>query len=101
MQGRASKGKKSMVGEEVCVGMDVAKNSLDMAVSDSGGTRQFANDDEGISQAARYIDSLKPDRVIIEASGSLEMPLAVALQADNLPVVVVNSRQKSFLDSLI
>ena len=81
-----------MVREEVCVGMDVAKNSLDMAVSDSGETRQFANDNEGISQAARYIDSLKPDRVIIEASGSLEMPLAVALQADNLPVVMINPR---------
>ncbi len=82
-----------MTEEEVCVGVDVAKSTLDVAVSDSGETRQFANDDEGISQAARYIDSLKPARVIIEATGSLEMPLAVALQADNLPVVVINPRQ--------
>ncbi len=82
-----------MTKEEVCVGVDVAKSTLDMAVSDSGEARQFANDDEGISQAARYIDSLKPARVIIEATGSLETPLAAALQADNLPVVVINPRQ--------
>ena len=82
-----------MTKEEVCVGVDVAKSTLDVAVSDSGETRQFANDDEGISQAARYIASLKPARVIIEATGSLEMPLAAALQADNLPVVVINPRQ--------
>ena len=81
-----------MTEEEVCVGVDVARSTLDVAVSDSGETRQFANDDEGISQAARYIDSLKPARVIIEATGSLEMPLAVALQADNLPVVMINPR---------
>jgi len=93
MQGRAKKEKKPMTKEEVCVGVDVAKSTLDVAVSDSGETRQFANDDEGISQAARYIASLKPARVIIEATGSLEMPLAAALQADNPPVVVINPRQ--------
>ncbi|MFC1911814.1 transposase [Chloroflexota bacterium] len=79
-----------MTKEEVCVGVDIAKSTLDVAVSDSGETRQFANDDEGISQAVRYVASLKPARVIIEATGSLEMPLAAALQADNLPVVVIN-----------
>ena len=82
-----------MTKEEICVGVDVAKSTLDVAVSDSGEIRQFANDDEGISQATRYISSLKPARVIIEATGSLEMPLAAALQADNPPVVVINPRQ--------
>ncbi len=31
--------------------------------------------------------------IILEATGNLEMPLAVALQADRLPVVVINPRQ--------
>jgi len=82
-----------MIEETVCVGVDVAKSTLDVAVTDSGQTRQFANDDEGISQAVRYIVGVKPARIILEATGNLEMPLAVALQASRLPVAVINPRQ--------
>ncbi len=82
-----------MIEEAVCVGVDVAKSTLDVAVTDSGETRQFANDDEGISQAVRYIASVKPARIILEATGNLEMPLAAALQAGRLPVAVINPRQ--------
>jgi transposase len=82
-----------MTEDTVCVGVDVAKSTLDVAVSDSGETRQFANDDEGISQAVRYIASLKPAGIILEATGHLEMPLAAALQAIRLPVAVINPRQ--------
>ncbi|MFC1911951.1 hypothetical protein ACFLXG_02185 [Chloroflexota bacterium] len=63
-----------MTKEAVCVGVDVAKNSLDMAVSNSEGVRQFANDHEGVTNAVWYIAGLKPARVIIEATGRLEMP---------------------------
>ncbi|MFC1919874.1 IS110 family transposase [Chloroflexota bacterium] len=82
-----------MAEEAVCVGVDVAKSALDVAVSDSGETRRFTNDHEGISQAVRYIADLKPAGIIIEATGSLEMPLAAALQASRLPVAVINPRQ--------
>jgi transposase len=92
-QGRVRKERKPMAKEAVCVGVDVAKSALDVAVSDSEKTRRFANDDEGIPQAVRYIASLKPASVILEATGHLEMPLAAALQADSLPVAVVNPRQ--------
>ncbi len=82
-----------MIEEAVCVGVDVAKSTLDVAASDSGETWQFANDDEGISQAVRYIASVKPAGIILEATGNLEMPLAAALQAACLPVAVINPRQ--------
>ena len=82
-----------MAEEAVCVGVDVAKSTLEVAVSDSAVTRQFANDDEGIPQAVRYIAGLKPAGVILEATGHLEMPLAAALQASRLPVAVINPRQ--------
>jgi hypothetical protein len=49
MQGRAKKEKKPMTKEAVCAGVDVAKNTLDVAVSSSEGIRQFANDHEGIN----------------------------------------------------
>ncbi len=82
-----------MTKETVYVGVDVAKNSLDVAVSSSEGVRQFANDHEGITNAVQYIAGLKPAGIILEATGHLEMPLAAALQADRLPVAVINPRQ--------
>jgi transposase len=82
-----------MIEEAICVGVDVAKSTLDVASSDSGETRQFANNDEGINQAVRYISGVKPAGIILEATGNLEMPLAAALQAGGLPVVVINPRQ--------
>jgi transposase len=93
MQGRAKKEKKPMTKEAVCAGVDIAKNTLDVAASSSEGIRQFANDHEGITNAVRYIAGLKTARIIIEATGGLEMPLVAALQADRLPVVVINPRQ--------
>ncbi len=82
-----------MMEEAVYVGVDVAKSALDVAVTDSEEARQFANDDKGISQAVSYIAGLKPVMIILEATGNLEMPLAAALQASHLPVVVINPRQ--------
>ena len=82
-----------MIEEAVYVGVDVAKSTLDVAVTDSREVRQFANDDEGISQAVRYIAGVKPVGIILEATGNLEMPLAAALQAGRLPVAIINPRQ--------
>ncbi len=39
-----------MIEEAVYVGVDVAKGALDVAVTDSGETWQFVNDNEGVSQ---------------------------------------------------
>lgn len=82
-----------MADGSVCVGVDVAKNALDVAVSDSNEVRRFANDDAGVRQAVVYITGFRPTRIILEATGRLEMPLAAALQAAGLPVAVINPRQ--------
>jgi transposase len=92
MQGRAKK-EKSPMTEEVCVGVDVAKNILDVADSKSNEARQFNNDQKGITSAVRYIAGLKPAKIILEATGNYEMPLAALLQDSRLPVVIVNPRQ--------
>jgi len=93
MQGRAKREKRPMTEEAVCVGVDVAKNTLDIAVSNLKETRQFNNDHQGITSAVHYISSLKPARIILEATGHYEMPLAASLQTSRLPVVIVNPRQ--------
>lgn len=82
-----------MTDEAVCIGVDVAKNTLDVAVSNVGETRQFTNDHEGITDAVQYIAGLKPAKIILEATGRLEMPLAAELQTKCLPVVIINPRQ--------
>ena len=68
-----------MAEETFCVGVDVSKGTLDLAVSDSQERWKFSNDDEGISQAVHCIADLKPSIIILEAIGHLEMPLAAAL----------------------
>jgi len=79
--------------EVVCVGVDIAKHILDVAVSNLNETRQFNNDDKGITSAVRYIAGLKTTRIILEATGNYEMPLAASLQSNCLPVIIVNPRQ--------
>jgi len=93
MQGRAQKEKVPMTEEPVCVGVDVAKSTLDVAASNSKEIRQFNNDHKGITSAVCYIAGLKPAKIVLEATGRLEMPLAASLQAKRLPVVVINPRQ--------
>ena len=80
MQGRAKKEKRPMT-EAVCIGVDVAKDILDVAVSNRTEIRQFNNDHKGITSAVRYIAGLKPIRIILEATGNYETPLAASLQS--------------------
>jgi transposase len=93
MQGRAKKERKMMKEEAVYVGVDVSRDTLEVADSISRETCQFANDDEGIRQTAQYIASLKPAGIILEATGNLETPLAAMLQSECLPVTIINPRQ--------
>jgi transposase len=93
MQGRAKREKKPMTEKPVCVGVDVAKNTLDVAFSNSNGVQQFNNDYKGITSAIRYITGVKPAKIILEATGHYELPMAASLQANCLPVVIVNPRQ--------
>jgi len=93
MQGRAKKEEKLMTEEEVCVGVDIAKDVLDIAVSNLSEVRQFNNDSKGITGAVRYIAGFKPTRIILESTGTYGMPLAASFQSKCLPVIIVNPRQ--------
>jgi transposase len=92
-QGRAKEEKKLMTEDIISVGIDVAKGTLDLAISNSTETRQFDNDHKGIIKAVRYISNLRPTIIILEATGHFEMPLAAELQIKGLPVIIVNPRQ--------
>jgi len=72
------------------VGIDVAKDKLDMARSDSAEVLTVANDPQGIR---RLIDSLRqrrPNVLVVEATGGLERAVLDALLDADLPVALVN-----------
>ncbi len=57
------------------------------------GTRFSASNDEpGIVTVVEELRALAPTLIVLEATGSLEVPLTSALAAARLPVVVVNPR---------
>ena len=82
-----------MEKEKVYVGIDVARESMDVAVHPAGQRRRFTNDDRGISQAVALLRQLSPELVVLEATGGIEMPLTAALVEAGIPTAVVNPRQ--------
>lgn len=77
---------------QVFVGIDVSQSQLDVAVR-PGTPFSAPNDAHGVVTVAAQLRRLAPVRIVLEATGGLEMCLAGALAADGLPVVVVNPRQ--------
>ena len=82
-----------MEQEATCVGVDVAKARLDVAVRPSGDGWHVSRDEAGIRQLVSRLRTLEPAMVLLEASGGLELPLVAELAAEAVPVVVVNPRQ--------
>ena len=65
--------------EKVYVGIDISKDSLDVAVHASSKQWSFANDRAGIARLCKLLAKLEPALVVFEATGGYEMPLYVAL----------------------
>jgi transposase len=77
----------------VFVGIDVAKDRLDVHVLPSGEALTLPNDDAGVSQTTTLLAGLPAALVVLEATGGYEAGLAADLAAADLPVAVVNPRQ--------
>lgn len=75
------------------VGIDVSKDHLDLHARPTGLVARYANDPAGIASLCARVAELAAERIVLEATGGFEMPLAAALAACGLPVVVVNPRQ--------
>jgi transposase len=78
--------------EPIFVGIDVAKAHLDLA-DQAGSLGRMPNTEAGIASVIDRLTERRPERIVVEATGGLEMPLVAALAAAGLPVVVVNPRQ--------
>jgi transposase len=75
------------------VGIDVAKDRLDVAQRPGTEAWGVTNDERGIADLVARLRALRPALVVLEATGGIELPVVGALAAARLPVVVVNPRQ--------
>jgi len=75
------------------VGVDVAKDWLDVAQRPEGAPWRVSNDERGIAALVERLVQLRPVLVVLEATGGMEMPVVGALVVAQLPTAVVNPRQ--------
>jgi len=85
----------------VYVGIDVSTTTLDVAVVPGCKLWQVSNDSAGIAVLVERLVALRPAGVVMEATGGIEMPAAVALYEANIFAALVNPRQvRDFARSL-
>jgi transposase len=75
------------------IGIDVAKDQLDVAIGGSDESWSVPNDEAGIQSLVSDLRSRNCGLVVLEATGGFEVPAVSALAAAGLPVVVANPRQ--------
>jgi transposase len=84
---------QSAVASALFVGIDVAKDKLDLARSDTDQAWCFANDGHGIGRIVESFTTTttaRPTCIVVESTGGLERPLLDALLEAGLPVALVN-----------
>jgi transposase len=82
-----------MTRDRKVVGIDVSKATLDCAAVPVKASMQFGNDEAGIAKLITWLREVKPDLVVLEASGGYETAAATALAGALFRVAVVNPRQ--------
>ena len=75
------------------VGIDVSKDWLDIVVIPSGETWRTENIAEEIDVLVKRLEKLKPERIIIEATGGYERLVTSKLYLVRLPVCRVNPKR--------
>ena len=75
---------------EINIGIDTGQAILDIYVRPKGDYQSFDNNPEGIRSAIRFIKLYRPTRILIEATGRLEMAFFCAAHKAGLPVCICN-----------
>jgi transposase len=79
--------------DAIWVGIDVSKQSLDVAIRPTGERFSVNNDDAGIKRLTRVLRKQPPQLIVLEATGGYEHATAYELSKAGLPVAVINPRQ--------
>jgi transposase len=75
---------------EINVGVDTGKKQLDIYLRSVDEYFTVPNTDKGIKDAIKRIKKHPVKRIVIEATGRLELPFACAVSQANLPLVIAN-----------
>jgi len=78
------------VKTEIFVGLDVSKQKLDVAMRPKDRHFVTPNNDRGIKQLVKRLAALKPQLIVLEASGGYELLVTAALAEAQLPVALIN-----------
>jgi transposase len=78
------------MNQNINVGVDTGKLQLDIYIRPLDIYFTVTNDEKGIKEAIRLIKKHQPERIVIEATGHLEMPFIIACASANLPFVIAN-----------
>jgi len=81
------------VAAEIFIGIDVARDSLEVAMRPAGDQWHVGNDISGMAELLARVRALRPTLIVLEATGGLELPLLGVLGGAGRPVVAVNPRQ--------
>lgn len=79
--------------QNINVGVDVGKSQLDIHVRPLDISFTVENSQNGIKQENKLLRKHAPQRVVVEATGRLEMPFILACADANLPFVIANPVQ--------
>lgn len=79
--------------KEHFVGIDVSKDWFDVATLGQKGTKQFANMKRGIGKLLKWMRTLAPQLIVVEATGGYEEALVLALFEAGLPVALVSPQR--------
>lgn len=79
--------------QPMMVGIDVAKDTIEVAIGLRGGTLNLDNSTEGIATLLECLKGYQIGLILLEATGGLETLAACTLQAEGYAVVVINPRQ--------
>jgi len=77
----------------IFVGIDVAKDKLDIAILGEARASQVPNDPSGIATLTQQMLRLAPELIVVEATGGYQREVVLSLFEAGLPVAVVNPQR--------
>lgn len=79
--------------QDIFVGVDISKAQLDVAVFGQKRLAHFPQTQEGIAAFCEHVIGIQTTLVVMEATGGMEMPAALALAESGIALSIVNPRQ--------
>jgi transposase len=79
--------------ECIFVGIDVAKDQIDVYLQPADIYRTFPNEKKGFDELQKLLAHQRIALAVLESTGGLEIPVAASLGCAGIPIAIVNPRQ--------